>query len=97
MNLATIHNEGMFFKEKINRMKWKRNALNDPVNVAKYAIYRKKAEELKTSYVRVFEDLEKVFEFWDRNLPSDEKYSYALTSVCENGAESKFSNSRSEK
>ena len=97
MNLKTIQNEGMFFKEKINRMKWKRNPLNDPVNVAKYAIYRKKAEENKTNYVRVFEDLENAFEFWDRNLPFDEKFSYALTSVCENGAESTLSSSRVEK
>jgi len=97
MNLATIHNDGMFFKEKINRMKWKRNPLNDPVNVAKYVIYRKKAEENKTSYMHVFDDPEKAFEFWDRNLPLDVKYSYALTSVCENGAESKLSTSRVEK
>ncbi len=97
MNLATIYNQGIFFKEKINRMKWKRNPLNDPVNVAKYAIYRKKADENKTSYMRVFEDLEKAFEFWDRNLPVDEKYSYALTCICENGAESKLSTSRVEK
>jgi hypothetical protein len=97
MNLATLHNEGMFFKEKINRMKWKRNPLNDPVNVVKYAVYRKKAEEKKTSYVRIFEDLEKAFEFWDRNMPFDVKYSYAITSVCDNGAESKISNSRTEK
>ncbi len=97
MNLVTLHNDGMFFKEKINRMKWKRNPLNDPVNVAKYAIYRKKADESKPSYVRVFEDLEKAFEFWDRNLPLEVKYSYTVTSVCENGAESKLSNSRVEK
>jgi hypothetical protein len=97
INLQTIQNEGMFFKEKINRMKWKRNPLNDPVNVAKYAIYRKKAGENNTSYVRVFEDLENAFEFWDRNLPFDEKFSYALTSVCENGEESTLSSSRVEK
>jgi hypothetical protein len=97
MNLKTIKNEGMYFEEKINRMKWTRNPLNDPVNVAKYVIYRKTAEENKTSYVRIFEDLEKAFEFWDRNLPFDETYSYVLTSVCANGAESKFSNSRVEK
>jgi hypothetical protein len=97
LNLVTIHNEGMFFQEKINRMKWKSNPLNDPVNVTKYAIYRKKSVEAKPSYVRVFEDFEKAFEFWDRNLPLDVKYSYAVTSVCENGAESKLSNSRIEK
>lgn len=97
MNLATIHNEGIFFNEKINRMKWKQNPLNDPVNVVKYAIYRKKADEKKTSYLRIFEDLDKAFEFWDRNLPLDEKYSYALTSVCANGAESNLSSSRVEK
>jgi hypothetical protein len=97
LNLTTVLNEGLYLSEKINRMKWKRNPLNDPVNVVKYVIYRKKVEEPKTSYLRVFEDLEKVFEFWDRNLPSDEKFSYAMTSVCDNGRQSKFSNSRPEK
>jgi hypothetical protein len=86
----------MFFKEKINRMKWKDNPLNDPVNVVKYVVYCKKVDEPKTSYSRVFVDDGKTLEFWDRNLPDDEKYSYVLTSVCDNGAESKFSNSRSE-
>jgi fibronectin type 3 domain-containing protein len=97
MNLKTINNEGMFFKEKINRLRWKRNPLNDPVNVVKYAIYRKTTEENKSSYVRIFEDLENAFEFWDRNLPSDARYIYRLTSVCENGAESEHSNPRVEK
>ena len=71
--------------------------MNDPVNVVKYAVYRKTTEENKDSYVRIFEDLEDALEFWDRNLPSDVKYCYRLTSVCENGAESEHSNSRVEK
>ncbi len=96
MNLKTIKNEGIFFSEKINRFKWKNSPLNDPVKVVRYNVYRKKKEENKSSYVRLFVLDANTLEIWDRNLPLDQKYSYAATAVCENGAESEFSNSRSE-
>jgi fibronectin type 3 domain-containing protein len=96
MNLKTIKNEGIFFSEKINRYKWKKSPLNDPVTVVRYNVYRKKKEEKKSAYVRIFVVDTEPLEIWDRNLPLDQKYSYAVTAVCENGAESGFSNSRSE-
>jgi fibronectin type 3 domain-containing protein len=96
MNLKTIKNEGLFFSEKINRFKWKNSPLNDPVKVIRYNVYRKKKEENKSNYVRLFVLDANTLEIWDRNLPLDQKYSYAVTAVCENGTESEFSNSRSE-
>ena len=97
LNLKTIINEGMFFNEKINRFKWKASPLNNPVNVVRYNVYRKKREEKKSAYVRVMLVDADTFEIWDRNLPFDQEYSYALTATCANGAESEFSSTKSEK
>jgi len=96
LNLKTILNEGLFFSEKMNRLRWKKSPLNDPVNVVKYVIYRKKASENNSSFKPYFVTEGKEFEFWDRSLPQDEKYSYVLTAVCHNDAESKFSGTRTE-
>jgi fibronectin type 3 domain-containing protein len=98
LNLKTIVNEGLFYSEKMNRLRWKKTPLNDPVTVVKYVIYRKKASQNKSQFVPyiVTEDA-KTFEFWDRSLPLDEKYSYAVTAVCANGAESGLSGMRTEK
>lgn len=97
MNLKTVLNEGMFFTEKINRFKWKASPLNDPVNVVRYNVYRKKTEEKKSAYIRVYVVDADIQEIWDRNLPLDQEYSYALTATCENGAESELSSSKKEK
>jgi hypothetical protein len=96
LNLKTIKNEGMFFSEKINRFKWKDSPLNDPVKVVRYNVYRKKKEEKKSAYVRIFVVEVGTREFWDRDIPFDQKYSYALTATCDNGAESLLSSSKSE-
>jgi len=97
LNLSTIVNEGLFFSEKMNRLRWKKSPLNDPVNVVKYVIYRKKANEGKSAFVAVFatEDA-KTLEFWDRSIPLEEKYSYSVTAVSDNGAESELSGMRTE-
>lgn len=98
LGLKTIVNEGLFYSEKMNRLRWKKSPLNDPVNVVKYVIYRKKASESKSKFapILVTEDA-KNREFWDRNIPLDVKYSYAVTAVCDNGAESELSGMRTEK
>jgi fibronectin type 3 domain-containing protein len=98
LNLSTIVNEGLFFSEKMNRLRWKKSPLNDPVNVVKYVIYRKKASESKSKFAPflVTEDAKNRV-FWDRSIPLDQKYSYAVTSVCDNGAESGLSSKRTEK
>ncbi|MFC2165156.1 fibronectin type III domain-containing protein [Acidobacteriota bacterium] len=98
VSLKTILNEGLFFSEKMYRFRWKKSPLNDPVNVVKYVIYRKKASENKSKFVPILvtEDAQ-TLEFWDRSIPLDEKFSYAVSSVCDNGAESGLSGIRTEK
>ena len=98
LKLKTILNEGLFFSEKMNRLRWKKSPLNDPVNVVKYVIYRKKASESNSKFapVLVIEGTQ-ALEFWDRSIPLDLKYSYAVTAVCDNGAESELSGKRTEK
>jgi len=98
LSLSTIVNEGLFFSEKMNRLRWKRSPLNDPVTVVKYVIYRKKASENKSEFAPVLVTADaKTLEFWDRSIPLDEKFSYAITAVCDNGAESGLSGMRTEK
>lgn len=98
LKLSTIVNEGLFFSEKMNRLRWKNSPLNDPVKVVKYVIYRKKASENKSQFVPVLVVEEAMtLEFWDRSIPLEEKYSYAVSAVCDNGAESELSGVRTEK
>ena len=97
ITLRTVVNEGIFFSEKINYLKWKQSPLNDPIIIANYRVYRKEVGQANTSYVPLFTTDELTFEFWDRNLPLDKKFSYVLTSVAGNGTQSDFSSSRKEK
>lgn len=97
LTLKTAVNVGLFYSEKINLFKWKHSPLNNPVNVVKYVVYRGKADEDESAYAPLTVVTAETKEFWDRNLPLDEKYGYAATAVCDNGAESKLSNSRVEK
>jgi hypothetical protein len=96
VSLKTAVNEGMFFSEKINRLRWKHNPLNDPIDVAKYIVYRKEVGQPNNTYMPLFTADALTFEFLDRNLPLDKKFSYTLTSVAGNGAQSDFSPSRKE-
>jgi len=98
LSLNTIVNSGLFFSEKINHLKWKRNPLNSPVKVIKYVVYRKKAGENGFAYTGILSIEENITtEFLDRNLSQDDRYAYVVTAVCDNGAESEFSSTKIEK
>ncbi|MBN1223235.1 MAG: hypothetical protein JXB23_08285 [Candidatus Aminicenantes bacterium] len=97
LELKTIVNTGLYFTEKIIRLRWKKNPLNNPVKVVKYVVYRKKAEEAASSYKGLLVIEANTTEFFDRNLSQDDKYAYVVTTVCDNGAESEFSSKKVEK
>ena len=97
LNLQTQINDGLFFEEKINTIKWKRNPLNDARTVRKYALWRKEVGQGDSAYrVLAAEIGPNVFEYQDRNLKLDHKFVYALTTTDTAGNESKKSRGLSE-
>lgn len=96
LNLQTQVNDGLFFEEKINTVKWKNNPLNDARTVRKYALWRKTLGQDDSAF-RVLAELDAtVFEYQDRNLKLDDKYIYSLTTSDSVGNESKKSRGLSE-
>jgi len=94
IKLESVINSSLFSDEKINILKWEKNPLNDPVTVVKYNIYRKGMNEDLKLLLSVEAN---VFEYKDRFLPLNEKFSYALTSIDNEGNESKKSELINEK
>jgi hypothetical protein len=97
LNLQTQVNDGLFFQEKINTVKWKKNPLNDARTVRKYALWRKAVGQDDSAFrVLVAEIDPNIFEYLDRNLKLDDKYVYALTTSDIVGNESRKSRGLSE-
>jgi len=86
--LQTVTNDYLLYEEKVNRLVWARSALNDPVTIASYKIYRRKTTEDDSAFVVVGTVEGTVFEYSDRKLPLTEKYVYRLTAVDSQGRES---------
>lgn len=88
ISLETKINRVLFYKEKINKILWEANPLNEPITVTEYKIYRKKVSEDDSHFKAVFTAPAGTFEFIDRGLSFDEKYSYRMTAVESSGLES---------
>jgi len=86
--LQTVTNRYFMRQEKINRLVWTRSALNDPVTIASYRIYRRKSTEDDAAFAVVGTVEGAVFEYLDRNLPQADKHVYRLTAVDSQGRES---------
>jgi len=92
-----VTNSSLFLDEKINVITWEKNPLNEAITVSQYRVYRKKVGQLD-SYYKWFVTLNgNTFEYRDRKLSKDEKYSYVLTAVDSNGNESSRSAPAAEK
>ncbi len=91
ITVVTVVNESMFFKEKINVVSWKRNPLNNPVNVSEFRVYKKDLNEENSEYAFVKSLDGTTLRYFDRNLILSHKYSYVLTAVTDDGYESKQS------
>lgn len=81
-------NRFFFSQEKINRLVWVRNALNDPVTVASYKVFRRKSTETDAAFAVVATVAGTVFEYVDRGLLLTDSYVYRLTTVDSLGRES---------
>ncbi len=88
LNLQTQVNDGLFFKEKINTIRWKKNPLNDARTVVKYGLWRKLVGQDDSAFKVLAELDASVLEYLDRGLGLDDKYVYVLTTVDSVGNES---------
>lgn len=97
ITLETVINSSLFSDEKINIINWTKNPLNDAITVANYRIYRKKLDENDENLQLISTAEANVFEYKDRYLSLNEKFSYSLSAVDNEGNESKKSQLISEK
>jgi len=91
LNLKIEINDGLFFEEKINTIRWKKNPLNDAGTIVKYGLRRKLIGQDDSQFRVLAEIPASVFEYQDRDLEINDKYVYVLTAVDSIGNESKKS------
>jgi hypothetical protein len=85
----TVTNSGLFRKEKINVVAWRKNPLNDAVTVLQYNIYRKLTAEADSKYQKIASVGAGVFESMDRKLSATDTFLYYVTTVDTGNNESK--------
>jgi fibronectin type 3 domain-containing protein len=86
-----VVNAYLLHKETVNKLSWSGNPLNDPITVANYRVYRRKATEGNSAFALLATVNADVFEFVDRELAAGEAYVYRITSLDGDGRESDFS------
>lgn len=96
ITLNTEINSSLFSDEKINIIRWNKNPLNDAITVINYKIYRKKSDQEDIDYKLISTKNADTFEFMDRNLHLEKKYTYMMTVIDRDGNVSKKSGSVSE-
>ena len=82
----------MFRKEKINRISWQKNPLNEPVTISYCNIYRKRTDQDDSAYKRIGSVTGGTVEYQDRRLSFSESYVYVIRAVDSGGYESGTSN-----
>lgn len=87
-NLAVVSATGSGIYKKDNTLTWRKNSQNKPSEVTHYRIYRKKAEENDTAYIKAGEVTSSVFSFKDSDLVNDQRYTYVAVSYSVYGFES---------
>lgn len=91
IKLERFIDRALFRAAAIHKISWGPNQRNDRLIISQYRIYRKPASSSDDSWQQVGYVDGGTFEFTDINLPLDEQYSYAITSVESGGHESKLS------
>ncbi len=88
VTLTTAINKILFFSEKMNTITFAKNSENDDGMVASYKLYRRKAEETDDKFTLLTTLTTSTFKYDDRQLPMNQKYAYALSTVDVDGNES---------
>jgi hypothetical protein len=89
--LETRVNSTLFSQSKVNHLTWARSALNEPVSVAGYRIYRKTSTEDDAAFVPIGTVAATAFEYLDRSLLFSVKSVYRITTMDSQGRESAYS------
>lgn len=89
--LQTIINKLLFHDEKINRITFSKNSLNDESNLDKYELYRRKDTETDDKFQSIATLAASTFSYDNRKLPLNEKYAYVLKAVDKQGNKSEYS------
>ena len=87
-NLAVASAIGDGIYKKDDTLTWKKNVLNKPSEVTHYRIYRKKAGEDDSTYIKAGEVASSFFSFKDSGLVNDQRYTYVVVSYSVYGQES---------
>jgi len=74
--------------KKVNILNWNKNSGNDDSLVKKYKIYRKRASQNDNKYALLATVSKETFRYEMRDLATDKKYSYVLTTVDQEDQES---------
>lgn len=90
LRVERLVNNFAFFKEYVDRLNWLPNPLNadDSLPVVKYRIYRKPISAPDESFELAGESGAQNLVFYVRNLKRDDRNTYRVTAVLENGRES---------
>lgn len=97
LSLTTATNKYLFYREKINTLKWEKYPLNDALTVASYKIFRKKSTEADSAYQAVATVTGSALSYMDRGLSTKIKFAYRITTVDSQGRESVASSAIKEK
>jgi len=89
--IETVVNNYLMYPEKVNKLTWVKSALNDPVTVSSYKIYRRKSGEADAAFTVLATVDGSTYEYLDRKLPATETYAYRITAVDSKGHESAVS------
>ena len=89
--LQTVVNNYLMYQEKVNKLTWVKSALNNPVTVSSYKIYRRKSGEADAAFAVLGTVDGSTYEYVDRKLPLTETYVYRVTAVDSQGHESAVS------
>jgi hypothetical protein len=88
INLAVESNAASEPHQKVNTLTWEANPDNKGITITNYRIYRKKKGQSDDNYAPIGTVGSTVFSFRDSGLPSNQQFTYNMTSIAEDGAES---------
>jgi len=84
LSVQRVENHGLVYREILNVIDWQPNPNNSSVNISKYRVYRIKGvkrhllAEIDANHPQ----------YWHREVERTEQYTYAVTSVTDDGKES---------
>lgn len=80
-----IENRGLAYLEYLNVLKWEPNPRNAGVDISRYRIYQVINASVSVLLAEVNAG---TFEYWDRGVERNEKYTYGVSSVTDDNQES---------